>query len=53
MLSVSNLHAGYGRTAVLLGLNLHVGAGEIVAILGRTGCSSLSVSSLSVPGLRG
>src|ERR671933_437600 len=37
MLSVSNLHAGYGRTAVLSGVDLHVGLGEIVAILGRNG----------------
>ena len=37
MLSVSDLHAGYGRTAVLSGVDLHVGAGEIVAVLGRNG----------------
>src|SRR2546423_14694665 len=37
MLSVSNLHAGYGRTAVLSGVDLHVGAGEIVAVLGGNG----------------
>jgi urea ABC transporter ATP-binding protein UrtE len=37
MLSVSNLHAGYGRTAVLSGVDLYVGLGEIVAILGRNG----------------
>jgi urea ABC transporter ATP-binding protein UrtE len=37
MLSVSNLHAGYGRTTVLSGVDLYVGAGEIVAILGRNG----------------
>jgi branched-chain amino acid transport system ATP-binding protein len=37
MLKVNNLHAFYGKSHVLQGVNLHVGAGEIVALLGRNG----------------
>jgi branched-chain amino acid transport system ATP-binding protein len=37
LLEVADLHAGYGRTPVLLGVNLSVEAGEIVALLGRNG----------------
>jgi branched-chain amino acid transport system ATP-binding protein len=37
MLKVNNLHAFYGKSHVLQGVNLQVGAGEIVALLGRNG----------------
>ena len=37
MLSVSNLHAYYGKSHVLHGVNLFVGRGEIVSLLGRNG----------------
>lgn len=37
MLNVENLRASYGQSAVLHGLDLTVGAGEIVAIMGRNG----------------
>ena len=37
MLSVSNLHAFYGKSHVLHGVNLYVGRGEIVSLLGRNG----------------
>jgi branched-chain amino acid transport system ATP-binding protein len=37
LLAVHDLHAGYGQTAVLRGINLTVGAGEIVAVLGSNG----------------
>jgi len=37
MLRVSHLHAGYGRTSVLHDVNLHVSAGEIVALIGSNG----------------
>ncbi len=37
MLSVSNLQGWYGRAQVLFGLGLDVGAGEVVALLGRNG----------------
>jgi branched-chain amino acid transport system ATP-binding protein len=37
MLQVSDLHAYYGKSHVLHGVNLHVNAGEIVCLLGRNG----------------
>ncbi len=37
LLEVHNLHAGYGATQVLRGINLEVHAGEIVALLGANG----------------
>lgn len=36
-LSVRSLHAAYGRAEVLFGVNLSVGQGEVVALLGRNG----------------
>jgi len=37
MLEVSDLHAYYGKSHILQGVHLTVGAGEIVSILGRNG----------------
>ena len=37
MLTVRDLHAFYGKSHVLQGVDLAVGAGEIVALLGRNG----------------
>jgi len=37
MLDVRDLHAFYGKSHILQGVSLHVGAGEIVSILGRNG----------------
>ncbi|MGD0846132.1 ABC transporter ATP-binding protein [Bradyrhizobium sp.] len=37
MLEVSDLHSGYGEAQVIRGVSLDVGAGEIVAMLGRNG----------------
>lgn len=37
MLNVSDLHAYYGKSHILQGVNLAVGEGEIVALLGRNG----------------
>jgi branched-chain amino acid transport system ATP-binding protein len=37
MLTVQDLHAGYGETEVLRGVDLTVNAGEIVAVLGSNG----------------
>lgn len=37
MLEIENLHAYYGKSHVLQGVDLHVGSGEIVALLGRNG----------------
>jgi branched-chain amino acid transport system ATP-binding protein len=37
LLEVRGVHAGYGGSEVLHGVDLHVGAGEVVALLGRNG----------------
>ena len=37
LLDVRGLHAGYGASEVLFGIDLAVGAGEIVGVLGRNG----------------
>lgn len=37
MLDVEDLHAYYGKSHILQGVNLHIGEGEIVALLGRNG----------------
>lgn len=37
LLSVRDLHVGYGKIEVLHGISLEVGAGEIVALLGSNG----------------
>lgn len=37
LLEVDQLHAGYGRTPALFGVDLSLAAGEIVALLGRNG----------------
>ncbi|HSN32417.1 MAG TPA: ATP-binding cassette domain-containing protein, partial [Ideonella sp.] len=37
LLDVQSLHAGYGAGAVLHGVDLQVGAGEVVGLLGRNG----------------
>jgi branched-chain amino acid transport system ATP-binding protein len=37
MLEVKDLHAYYGRSHILQGVNLQVGNGEIVSLLGRNG----------------
>jgi len=37
LLAVQGLHAGYGETEVLRGIDLEVGTGEIVAVLGSNG----------------
>jgi len=37
MLHVTDLHAYYGKSHILQGVNIHVAEGEIVALLGRNG----------------
>jgi branched-chain amino acid transport system ATP-binding protein len=37
LLSIENLHAWYGESHVLHGVNMHVGEGEVVSVLGRNG----------------
>ncbi len=50
MLEISNLHAYYGKSHVLHGVNMTVGKGEIVALLGRNG-SGRSTTAKAIMGL--
>jgi branched-chain amino acid transport system ATP-binding protein len=50
MLKVENLHAFYGKSHVLHGVHFEVGAGEIVALLGRNG-SGRSTTAKAVMGM--
>ena len=49
LLSIRGLHAGYGETEILRGIDLVVGAGEIVAVLGSNGAGK-STLNLRSPG---
>ena len=47
MLKIRNLRASYGASQVLHGVDLDVGAGEVVTLLGRNGMGkTTSVSSI-------
>ena len=37
MLNVTNLHAYYGKSHILQGVNFNIQEGEIVSLLGRNG----------------
>ncbi len=50
MLRLSNVHAFYGKSHVLHGVNFHVAPGEIVALLGRNG-SGRSTTVKTIMGL--
>lgn len=50
MLKIENLHAYYGKSHVLHGVNFEVGKSEIVALLGRNG-SGRSTTAKTVMGL--
>jgi branched-chain amino acid transport system ATP-binding protein len=50
MLLIDNLHAFYGKSHVLYGVNFEVGQGEIVALLGRNG-SGRSTTAKAIMGL--
>jgi len=50
MLKIENLHAFYGKSHVLHGVNFNVASGEIVALLGRNG-SGRSTTAKAIMGL--
>ena len=50
MLKIDNLHAYYGKSHVLHGVNLEIGQGESVALLGRNG-SGRSTTAKAIMGL--
>ena len=50
MLKIENLHAYYGKSHVLHGVDFEVGRGEIVALLGRNG-SGRSTTAKAIMGL--
>jgi len=45
LLSVQGLHAAYGDSRVLFGIDLEVGQGEVVALLGRNGAGKTTTLS--------
>lgn len=50
LLRVRGLHAGYGETEILRGIDLVVGAGDIVAVLGSNGTGKTTLN-LAISGL--
>src|SRR3954469_14829082 len=44
LLAISGLHAGYGATEILRGIDLVVSAGEIVAVLGSNGAGKSTLN---------
>src|SRR4051812_18473322 len=44
ILTVSGLHAGYGATEILRGIDLTVAPGEIVAVLGSNGAGKSTLN---------
>jgi branched-chain amino acid transport system ATP-binding protein len=45
MLEVSGLHAGYGALRILRGIDMKIGSGEIVAVLGSNGVGKTTLNN--------
>jgi urea ABC transporter ATP-binding protein UrtE len=52
VLELRNVHAGYGLSTVLRGIDLRVGAGERIAILGRNGVGKTTLLRAIVGAIR-
>jgi branched-chain amino acid transport system ATP-binding protein len=52
LLSIENLHAWYGESHVLHGVNMRVGEGEVVSLLGRNGAGR-TTTMRAIVGLTG
>ena len=52
MLTISDLHAGYGATPILFGVSLEVRAGEAVALLGKNGMGKTTLLKTAMGFLR-
>jgi branched-chain amino acid transport system ATP-binding protein len=52
LLTIENLHAWYGESHVLHGVNMHVGEGEVVSLLGRNGAGR-TTTMRAIVGLTG
>ncbi|MCC6719588.1 MAG: ABC transporter ATP-binding protein [Acetobacteraceae bacterium] len=53
MLAIAGLHAAYGHTQVLHGIELAVGAGEVVSLMGRNGMGKTTTIACLMGLLRG
>jgi len=57
MLAVEEVYSGYGNAEILSGVSLEVGAGEVVALLGRNGMGKTTlvrtIAGMTPPTIRG